>query len=284
MSIQTRIRLNVGGHRYETTLGTLRKFPETLLGKLFSEDNKEPPHEDAKGEYFFDRDGEPFGIILNFYRNDGKLFLPHAWDRFSPETLAAELDYFKIPFQASLLPEPQRPNLNKVTSSLPSVRRYNGGITEECARTATEIMEVYGEVLAKAFWICLDIITNLRKSDPGWNNKYSLRIEFNILMEEAGNGRVTTCTLASQERSKDVTDDVLSDDFTRLDWTPIVKFIQTSDIVAVDELSRRRKRTLTTLCTEFNQVLFSALTGVYSQNIRIVAPSFDQRTLIVPFY
>lgn len=86
MFIETRIRLNVGGHRYETTLETLRKHPQTLLGKLFPVD-QEVPMTDDNGEYFFDRDGEPFGIILNFYRNDGKLFWPRTWDRFSPETL-----------------------------------------------------------------------------------------------------------------------------------------------------------------------------------------------------
>ena len=63
---------NIGGTIFETHRSTLRKLPqspladESFLRKHFRED---------KGHYFFDRDPEVFGAILNYLRT-GELHLP----------------------------------------------------------------------------------------------------------------------------------------------------------------------------------------------------------------
>jgi hypothetical protein len=48
-------------------------------------------------EYFLDRDGQLFRYILQYYRNDGKIYLPNSNQTISREELLAELDYFQIP-------------------------------------------------------------------------------------------------------------------------------------------------------------------------------------------
>eukprot|EP00794_Sanderia_malayensis_P008063 gene8063-8926_t len=65
---ERRIKINVGGRRFQTMESTLRRYPETLLGCS----DKEKYYDNALGEYFFDRDPGFFRHILNFYRK-GKL-------------------------------------------------------------------------------------------------------------------------------------------------------------------------------------------------------------------
>ncbi|CAG8462214.1 3797_t:CDS:2 [Diversispora eburnea] len=56
IDIEDRIILNVGGVKYETFRSTLTAYPETLLGIMFAERNKEMLHPINDNEYFFDRD------------------------------------------------------------------------------------------------------------------------------------------------------------------------------------------------------------------------------------
>ncbi|XP_020512335.2 BTB/POZ domain-containing protein KCTD14 [Labrus bergylta] len=62
------VQLNVGGHLFVTTVGTLKKHPESKLAELFSGNPK--PRTDTQGRYFIDRDGAHFGAILEFLRSD----------------------------------------------------------------------------------------------------------------------------------------------------------------------------------------------------------------------
>ncbi|TNN01522.1 hypothetical protein fugu_010927 [Takifugu bimaculatus] len=62
------VQLNVGGHFYTTSLGTLRKYPDSKMAELFRGQSKLPT--DAEGRYFIDRDGRQFGAILEFLRSD----------------------------------------------------------------------------------------------------------------------------------------------------------------------------------------------------------------------
>ena len=61
------ITLNVGGTRYTTTLSTLTKYPDSMLGAMFSGRHNLPQQED--GSYFIDRDGEVFKYILMYLRD-----------------------------------------------------------------------------------------------------------------------------------------------------------------------------------------------------------------------
>src|SRR4051794_30789494 len=56
-------------------MSTLTAYPDTLLGIMFSERNKEMMHPTNGNEYFFDRDGYLFRYILQYYRT-GKVHWP----------------------------------------------------------------------------------------------------------------------------------------------------------------------------------------------------------------
>jgi len=87
-----RVVLNVGGKRFETLVDTLQKYPDTMLGAMFSPRGIVIAVPDDKGEYFFDRDPKLFDIILNFYRH-GKVLIP---ENRSYEMVKEELDFFGI--------------------------------------------------------------------------------------------------------------------------------------------------------------------------------------------
>jgi hypothetical protein len=63
------IKLDVGGHPFTTTLATLTRFPDTMLGAMFSGRHALVP--DEGGAYYIDRDGTHFREILNFLRAPG---------------------------------------------------------------------------------------------------------------------------------------------------------------------------------------------------------------------
>ena len=67
------IQLNVGGHRFTTSLQTLTKDPNSMLAAMFSGKFEMKPSED--GAFFIDRDGTHFRFVLNYLRT-GKLTLP----------------------------------------------------------------------------------------------------------------------------------------------------------------------------------------------------------------
>ncbi|KAJ1411616.1 BTB/POZ protein, partial [Ochromonadaceae sp. CCMP2298] len=60
------VKLDVGGVRYTTTLTTLRRFPDSMIGCMFSGRHALSKGED--GYFFIDRDGRHFYHILNFLR------------------------------------------------------------------------------------------------------------------------------------------------------------------------------------------------------------------------
>jgi phenylalanyl-tRNA synthetase alpha subunit len=69
----SKILLNVGGHRFETSLQSLTSVPHTYFASLFS--GRFELASDAKGAYFIDRDGKNFHYILNFLRDSGSFKL-----------------------------------------------------------------------------------------------------------------------------------------------------------------------------------------------------------------
>jgi hypothetical protein len=61
------IKLNVGGKKFATSLATLRRCPDTMIGAMFS--GRHELHKDDEGNVFIDRDGTYFEEILNFLRS-----------------------------------------------------------------------------------------------------------------------------------------------------------------------------------------------------------------------
>jgi len=87
------IELNVGGHRYATTLNILRKYEDSFFGKMFSGNFEVKPSKD--GSYFIERDGRNFYVILNYLR-DGDVVVSGK-DQMLIDELIKEAESFKLP-------------------------------------------------------------------------------------------------------------------------------------------------------------------------------------------
>jgi hypothetical protein len=97
-----RVVLNVGGKRFETYTHTLTRFPDSLVGVMFAERNKNLRKPDCNGEYYFDRSYETFEIILNYFRTGVLVVPPHI----PKKLMKQELDFWQIP--TSVLHEEER--------------------------------------------------------------------------------------------------------------------------------------------------------------------------------
>jgi len=71
---QSKVRLNIGGQRYETSMATLVKDGESMLAAMFS-GLYCLPQDSGDNSYFIDRDGTHFRYILNYLR-DGSFNAP----------------------------------------------------------------------------------------------------------------------------------------------------------------------------------------------------------------
>ena len=98
---ESRIKLDVGGHVYTTSMLTLTKDQESMLALMFSGRHYVKKEED--GSYFIDRDGTHFRHILNYLR-DGfcdEETLPT--DRGILTELLTEAEYYQLSGLVSLL-------------------------------------------------------------------------------------------------------------------------------------------------------------------------------------
>ena len=90
------ITLNVGGTQYTTTLSTLTKYPDSMLGAMFSGRHDLPQQED--GSYFIDRDGEVFKYILMYLRDPTAAFIRVSQLEEAQQLhLKLEANYFLLP-------------------------------------------------------------------------------------------------------------------------------------------------------------------------------------------
>eukprot|EP01103_Thecamoeba_quadrilineata_P017168 TRINITY_DN5985_c0_g1_i1.p1 TRINITY_DN5985_c0_g1~~TRINITY_DN5985_c0_g1_i1.p1 ORF type:complete len:562 (+),score=108.68 TRINITY_DN5985_c0_g1_i1:88-1773(+) len=86
------IKLNVGGHYFTTTVSTLTRYRESMLGMMFG--GRYGVKINTDGSCFIDRDGTQFRHILNYLR-DGELVAPPA-DFNSRRELAQEAKYYLL--------------------------------------------------------------------------------------------------------------------------------------------------------------------------------------------
>lgn len=85
------IELNVGGKFYSTSVLTLTREPDSLLGRIFS--GRQHVDKDHSGKYFIDRDGSLFRYILDFLRTR-RLHLPDDFREIA--RLKSEAEFFEI--------------------------------------------------------------------------------------------------------------------------------------------------------------------------------------------
>ena len=84
------VHLNVGGTPFDTTVQTLTKHPESMLGTMFAERNRDTLKTGKDGRIFLDRDPVCFGVLLEFLRC-GELYVPTD---VYPSKMRAELYYW----------------------------------------------------------------------------------------------------------------------------------------------------------------------------------------------
>lgn len=111
-----RLRINVGGIRFETFESTIERFPETLLG---SSEKRTKFYDPAKDEYHFDRDKHAFDAILFYYQSKGILCRPEdvPSEIFNEELKFYEIKDRRFPVLEEVLKstEPSRESKNELT-------------------------------------------------------------------------------------------------------------------------------------------------------------------------
>jgi hypothetical protein len=127
---QGRVELNIGGHRFQTSVQTLRRVPHTFFDAYFSGRYAQDVCMD--GSIFVDRDGEHFGHVLEYMR-DGVVSVAEAGARPSVSLLRAlkrEFGYYCIELVAKQPTEPLQPETAYIVGgntpiTLSSMERYD---------------------------------------------------------------------------------------------------------------------------------------------------------------
>uniref|UniRef100_A0A8D0QIP6 Potassium channel tetramerisation-type BTB domain-containing protein n=1 Tax=Sus scrofa TaxID=9823 RepID=A0A8D0QIP6_PIG len=88
------VELNVGGQVYVTRRCTVVSVPDSLLWRMFTQQQPQELARDSKGRFFLDRDGFLFRYILDYLR-DLQLVLPDYFPERS--RLQREAEYFELP-------------------------------------------------------------------------------------------------------------------------------------------------------------------------------------------
>jgi hypothetical protein len=66
------VRFDVGGRQYKVSCSLLEMHPNTMLARSASEQWQANPG----GEIFLERDGDRFKYVLDYLRDDGRVYLP----------------------------------------------------------------------------------------------------------------------------------------------------------------------------------------------------------------
>jgi hypothetical protein len=91
---KSKIKLNVGGKIFTTSLSTLTMENNTFFSSMFSEEFNTQPDED--GEYFIDRNPEHFHLILDYLRNPTKQVNLTEMTKKQLEDFYYEVDFYSI--------------------------------------------------------------------------------------------------------------------------------------------------------------------------------------------
>jgi len=91
--IETRVKLDVGGHHFSTTLDTLTRVPDSNIGRMFS--GRFPVQVNEDGRIFIDRDGTYFQYILNYLR-DPEGGMVKLKEKEQMDELKIEIEYFGL--------------------------------------------------------------------------------------------------------------------------------------------------------------------------------------------
>ena len=143
------IKLNVGGHIFQTSLQNMRKYPEGTLAAMFSENFDLAKGDD--GAYFIDRDGTHFRHILNFLRSGNGP--PENVLETEKEELIREAEFYMLGCLVEIIKQPnkglieedklQDTNQNKANESESHDRDdFETKINQHCEQTQAIIDEI----------------------------------------------------------------------------------------------------------------------------------------------
>jgi len=139
------IYLNVGGIKYSTTRNTLCKYPQSMLGVMFSQDmDEEPAQLDKDGYYFIDRNGEIFEYILQFLRS-ADISLPT--DEKEYNLLKCEVNFYQIEPLTQMFPMTNSgeeiKTMEMVIISYRNIQRYKNEYKKHyCRKTNNNQFEI----------------------------------------------------------------------------------------------------------------------------------------------
>ena len=86
------VKLNIGGCIYTSSRFTLTRYPNSMIGAMFSQ--QKPLAKDKDGNYWIDGNGEMFQYVLDFLRR-GCLMVPETFTDF--DLLEKEAEFYKMP-------------------------------------------------------------------------------------------------------------------------------------------------------------------------------------------
>jgi hypothetical protein len=98
-SSEDHFNLNVGGVRYDTSRTTLTRVPESMLATMFGERLDMLRRDPEDGSIFIDRDGERFGLVLDFLRDGASSQLAKTIQELPEsqhEAMLGELEFFGL--------------------------------------------------------------------------------------------------------------------------------------------------------------------------------------------
>ena len=88
------VNLNIGGHKFTTSLQTLRSDPSSMLGVMFS--GRHPIIKQDDESIFIDRDGRHFHAILNYLRGTITSVKQLPDDKLTLSDLSTEAEYYQL--------------------------------------------------------------------------------------------------------------------------------------------------------------------------------------------
>ena len=136
-----RIKLNVGGTKFETTRATLTSSPTSLLARMFDPDSDLPPAAVSDdGYYFLDACPTAFKVILNWLRY--KEILGKDVD---PDDVIPVADYFGLPELCEKLEALRNTDVRQNNNTTDIIRLNVGGTIFETTR-ATLCQHPYSQI------------------------------------------------------------------------------------------------------------------------------------------
>ena len=115
------IKLNVGGKKFYTTRTTLMSEQDSMIARMFSEENKNvlAPCQMEEDAYLIDRSPKYFEPLLDYLRTGRVILDPNI----NPEGVLEEAEYFELGGMVPILKELIRNGEKQEDEDLPVTRR-----------------------------------------------------------------------------------------------------------------------------------------------------------------